>query len=258
MTAHIIVLANEKGGTGKSTLAMHILVALLRAKKNVVSFDLDAHQGTFSRYISNRKEFSQKNGIPLPVPTHIPWTDKMDQLYTLSGEIEKHPEADFIIIDTPGTNSDLTKKAIELADTLITPLNDSLIDLDVLATLDQDSLKIKGPSNFSQTVWSMRQQRMLKKRPSLNWIVVRNRLLYTKSKNSTLMADLLEALARRTHFTIADGISERVIYRELFIKGLTMLDLKENGLNMPLSFSSITARQEIRSLVSKIIHNPLQ
>ena len=258
MTAHIIVLANEKGGTGKSTLAMHILVTLLRAKKNVVSFDLDAHQGTFSRYISNRKEFSQKNGIPLPIPTHIPWTEKTNQLYTLSGEIEKNSEADFIIIDTPGTNSDLTKQAIELADTLITPLNDSLIDLDVLTTLDQETLKIKGPSHFSQTVWGSRQQRMLKKRPSLNWIIVRNRLIYTKSKNSSLMSELLTSLSRRIHFSIADGISERVIYRELFIKGLTMMDLKENGLNMPLSFSSLTARQEIRSLVNKILHNPLQ
>ena len=194
----------------------------------------------------------------MPIPTHIPWTEKTNQLYTLSGEIEKNSEADFIVIDTPGTNSNLTKQAIELADTLITPLNDSLIDLDVLATLDQETLKIKGPSHFSQTVWGSRQQRMLKKRPSLNWIIVRNRLIYTKSKNSTLMSELLTSLSRRIHFSIADGISERVIYRELFIKGLTMMDLKENGLNMPLSFSSLTARQEIRSLVNKILHNPLQ
>ena len=258
MTAQVIVFANEKGGTGKSTLAMHAVVALLRAKKKVLTFDLDANQGTLTRYIAHRKEFAEKNGIPLPCPEHCCWTDSINRIYTLSGEIEKHPEIDYVIIDTPGTASETAMQAMALADILVTPLNDSLVDLDVLATLDQDTMRIKGSSQFSQTVWTARQQRMLNKKAPLHWVVARNRLLYTKSKNSKVIKDLLEALSRRIHFTLAEGISERVIYREMFVKGLTMMDFKENGLNMPLSVSSVMARQEIRSLMSKILQNPLQ
>ena len=138
---------------------------------------------------------------------------------------------------------------------MVTPLNDSLIDLDVLAQVDTNTLKIKGPSHFAQVVWSLRQQRMLERKPSLHWVVVRNRLTHTKSRNTQLMIVLLNALARRIHYTVAKGISERVIYRELFLKGLTMLDFKENGLNMPISSSAVTAKQEITDLLQNIFLN---
>lgn len=258
MTGKIIVFANEKGGTGKSTLAMHMIVSLLRAGKKVASFDLDARQGTLSRYIQNRQNFVTENGIPLPLPAHTSWTEDVARIYTLKGQVEKILNTvDAVVIDTPGAHSELTAQAMELADALVTPINDSLVDLDVLALVDGETLKIKGPSHFAQTVWSSRQQRMLAKKPPLNWVVVRNRLLYANSKNSKNVAGLVEALSRRIHFTIANGFSERVIYRELFLKGLTMLDCKENGLNMPLSISSLAARQEVRSLMNTIVSGGL-
>ena len=254
MSAKIIVFANEKGGTGKSTLAMHMIVSLLRAGKTVASFDLDARQGTLSRYIENRKNFISENGIPLPMPEHTSWTEDVARIYTLRGQIEKvMHRVDAIIIDTPGSHSPLAIEAMELADALVTPINDSLVDLDVLALVDGDTMKIKGPSHFAQTVWSSRQQRMLAKKPPLNWVVVRNRMLYANSKNSRAVDGLVQALSRRIHFTISNGFSERVIYRELFLKGLTMMDLRENGLHMPLSMSSIAARQEVRSLAQMVL-----
>lgn len=252
MTARVVVFANEKGGTGKSTLAMHLIVSYLREGKKVASFDLDGRQGTLSRYLQNREDFIKQNGIPLPMPTHTRWTEEMAKIYTLTGQIEKALNAvDLIVIDTPGSYSALTMDAIIMADSLVTPLNDSLIDIDVLADVDENS-KIKGPSQFSQVVWSARQQRMLNKKPPLNWLIVRNRLLYTKTKNSKLIEEILKALSRRIHFDICSGVSERVIYRELFSKGLTMMDCKENGLNMPMSFSAIMARQEIRTILNKV------
>lgn len=258
MTAKIIVFANEKGGTGKSTLAMHLLVGLLRMGKKVASFDLDYPQGTLTHYLENRQAFLKDMGTPIPMPQHVHWDDEMSRIYTLRGQIDKLKEqVDVILIDTPGSAHTLTQEAMILADTLVTPLNDSLIDLDVLAQIDTNTLKIKGPSHFSQKVWSTRQQRMIERRPPLNWVIVRNRLTYVKSKNAQLMQVLLNALSRRIHFSLASGIADRVVYRELFLKGLTMMDLKENGLNMPTSVSAVSGRQEIMDLIQNIFQRDL-
>ena len=259
MTAHVIVFANEKGGTGKSTLAMHIIVALLRLGKKVVSFDLDYPQGSLTHYLENREQFLKNMGTQIPMPVHTHWTDEMSKIYTIRGQIEKAKEtADFVIVDTPGSSNEYSQEAMVLADTLITPLNDSLIDLDVLAQVDTGSLRIKGPSHFSQKVWSTRQQRMIERKPPLHWLIVRNRLTYTKSKNSQLMTTLLNALSRRIHYTLSAGVSDRVIYRELFLKGLTMMDLKENGLNMHTSPSALSGRQEIINVLQNIFQRDLQ
>lgn len=253
MTAKIIVFANEKGGTGKSTLAMHTIVALLRAGKKVASFDLDARQGSLTHYIENRGIFAKEKNVPLPMPEHTCWTDDVAKIYTLRGQIEKAlNQVDAIVIDTPGTHSELGQEAMVMANCLVTPLNDSLVDLDILASVDAETLKIKGPSHFAQTVWSIRQQRMLERKPPINWIVVRNRLLYSKSRNSQNMSILLNALSRRIHFLLAGGISERVIFRELFLKGLTMLDFRENQVRLPHTISSNIAKNELGILLKNI------
>ncbi|MDR2901905.1 MAG: division plane positioning ATPase MipZ [Lactobacillales bacterium] len=253
MTAKIIVFANEKGGTGKSTLSMHLIVALLRAGKKVASFDLDARQGSLTQYIKNREKFAKDQNIDLPLPDHTCWTDDVAKIYSLRGRIERlMNEVDAIVIDTPGAQSALAMDAMVLADSLVTPINDSLIDLDVLAHVDNASLRITGPSHFAQSIWSTRQQRMLEKKPPLNWVVVRNRLLYNKSRNAQLMSVLLNALSRRIHFDLARGISERVVYRELFLKGLTMLDFKEDGLKMSATHSSTVAQKEVLGLLNDV------
>lgn len=253
MTARIIVFANEKGGTGKSTLAMHTIIALLRSGKKVATFDLDAHQGSLSRYIENRGKFAKSKNIALPMPLHTSWTDDIARIYTLRGQIDKVlDQVDAIVIDTPGAKTELTQEAMVLADVLVTPMNDSMVDLDILAHVDEASLKIVGPSHFAQTVWGARQQRMLEKKPPLNWIVARNRLLYSKSRNSQILSVLLNALSRRIHFQLAGGVSERVVYRELFLKGLTMMDFKENGVTLPVSHSSSIARKEVCRLLNDI------
>ena len=253
MTAKIIVFANEKGGTGKSTLAMHTIVALLRAGKKVASFDLDARQGSLTHYIENRKAFAKEKNIALPMPEHTCWTDDINKIYTLRGQIDKVINTvDAIVIDTPGAHTDLGQQAIVMSNCLITPLNDSLVDLDVLASVDGESLRIKGPSHFAQTIWKMRQQRMMERKPPINWVVVRNRLLYSKSKNSQNMSILLNALSRRIHFALAGGISERVVFRELFLKGLTMLDFHDNNVHASHTVSSHTAKQELGALLKNI------
>lgn len=259
MTAKIIVFANEKGGTGKSTLAMHTIVALLRSGKKVASFDLDAGQQSLTRYVENRKTFIKEKGANLPLPTHTCWTPDIAKIYTLRGQLGKlKEEVDAIVIDTPGSHSELGMEAMTLADVLVTPMNDSLVDLDVLANVDGDTLKIQGPSHFAQTVWTTRQQRMLERKPSINWLVVRNRMLFNKSKNSQVMSILLNTLSRRIHFELVGVVSERTVFRELFLKGLTMLDFKENAVKLQNTISSNSARKELGALVDKIWGEDLQ
>jgi len=254
MKAKIVVLGNEKGGTGKSTLAMHLIVAWLRAGKKVATLDLDGRQGTLSRYLENRRLFAQNNNIDLPMPEHIRIANVSNEVLFLRAQLERlGNDYDVIVLDTPGADTALTLEALFQADILVTPINDSLLDLDVLGTVDGDSLRIKGPSHYAERVWSVRQKRNLMRKEPLNWIVTRNRLSPFKNKNKQTMETLLRALSERVHFKVAGGITERVIFRELFLKGLTMMDLREDGLHMPLSMSNIAARQEVRTLASQVL-----
>ena len=61
-SAHVIVLGNEKGGSGKSTTALHIAVALLKAGQRVATIDLDSRQQSFTRYIANRQAWARRTG----------------------------------------------------------------------------------------------------------------------------------------------------------------------------------------------------
>jgi len=70
-SAHVIVLGNEKGGSGKSTTAMHITVALLKAGQRVATIDLDGRQKTFTHYIENRRENARRTGLDLQIPNHF-------------------------------------------------------------------------------------------------------------------------------------------------------------------------------------------
>ena len=254
MKAKIVVLGNEKGGTGKSTLAMHLIVTWLREGKKVATLDLDGRQGTLSRYLDNRRVFAQKNNIDLPMPDHIRIANVSNEILFLRTQLERlGNDYDIIVLDTPGADTALTLEALFQADTLVTPINDSLIDLDVLGSVDGETLRVKGPSHYAERIWSVRQKRNLMKKAPLNWIVTRNRLSPFKNKNKQTMEELLNNLSSRVQFKVAGGITERVIFRELFLKGLTMMDLRENGLHMPLSMSSLAARQEVRSLAQMVL-----
>lgn len=257
---YIIVLGNEKGGTGKSTTAMHILTALLNMGYKVGSLDVDARQGTFTKYVENRRLSSEKeNGRALTLPTHfsIPRSTEKD-LAKASQEdranvdacLHKLADYHFVIIDTPGNDTPLARYAHSFADTLITPLNDSFVDLDVLAHVDGESLDIIKPSIYAEWVFEQKKFRAMRDRGSIDWIVLRNRLANIHSKNKQKMDQVLEALAKRLAFRQAQGFSERVIFRELFNQGLTLLDLKTE--NQSLNLSHVAARQELRDLMATI------
>lgn len=259
--AHIIVVGNEKGGAGKSTVSMHVATALARMGKSVAVLDLDLRQKTFARYVHNRKAFLDKSGLDLPSPSYhdLPQIDQ-SQLkpgenpydHRLSQAIASvEPDNDFILIDCPGSHTRLSQVAHSLADTLITPLNDSFVDFDLLAHVDSEGAKIMGPSVYSEMVWNARQLRAQAGLKPIDWVVLRNRLGAQQMVNKEKMEKALESLAKRIGFRVVPGFHERVIFRELFPRGLTLLDLRDIGVKQ-LNISNVAARQELRDLMKAL------
>ncbi len=255
--AHIIVVGNEKGGTGKTTTAIHVAMALLRAGYRVGSVDLDCRQATFSRFIENRMNYAKDAGQDLPVPVHrrLQLSDhptEADAGAQLQLAIEGLPELDFVIIDTPGSDSPLSRLGHEYADTLITPLNDSFLDIDVLARIDVEKRAVLAPSIYSQMVWEFHNRRVVKGRAPMDWIVMRNRLTHINARNKRDITRLLEQLADRIGFRLAPGFGERVVFRELFPMGLTMFDIPKSSAVRRMNNSHAAARQEVMDLLQVI------
>ena len=257
--AHIIVVGNEKGGAGKSTVSMHVATALSRMGHKVGVLDLDLRQRTFGRYVENRLALCLRENIALPTPDYqeLPQIDNSqlaagENVYDrrLSEAVAKlEADSDFILIDCPGSHTRLSQVAHSLADTLITPMNDSFVDFDLLAHVDAATDKIIGPSVYSEMVWNARQLRAQAGLSPIDWVVVRNRLGAQNMHNKKKMGEALSDLSKRIGFRTSPGFGERVIFRELFPRGLTLLDLKDIGVAGQMNISNVAARQELRDLM---------
>ncbi|MEM9717547.1 MAG: division plane positioning ATPase MipZ, partial [Pseudomonadota bacterium] len=250
-----------KGGAGKSTVSMHVATALARMGHKVGTLDLDLRQKTLGSYIANRRAFLAKEGLELPTPDYSELPQiALDTLQSgqnpddqaLGRAVEAmHHDCDFVLIDCPGSHTRLSQLAHAMSDTLITPLNDSFVDFDLLAHVDGDGEEIIGPSVYSEMVWNARQMRSEAGMNPIDWVVVRNRLGTTAMINKEKMHRAIDKLAKRIGFRPAPGFSERVIFRELFPRGLTLLDLRDIGITI-LSMSNIAARQELRELIKAL------
>lgn len=259
--AHIIVVGNEKGGAGKSTVSMHVATALSRMGHKVGCLDLDLRQKSLARYFNNRRRFMEEQGIDLPTPAYSELPEISEGDLKPGENIYDHRlsaavagldgESDFILIDCPGSHTRLSQIAHSLADTLITPLNDSFIDFDLLAHIGTDGETIESPSVYSEMVWNARQLRAQAGLDPIDWVVVRNRLGAQNMVNKQKMEKALIKLSRRIGFRTAPGFNERVIFRELFPRGLTLLDLRDVGVEK-LNISNVAARQELRDLVREL------
>jgi len=263
VSAHVIVVGNEKGGTGKSTLAMHLTVALMNFGQRVATIDLDSRQKTFTHYVENRRSWAKRCGGRLKVPTHFcvssGSTRKLDENEAI--EFTRFADAlasidrdyDFLVIDTPGTDNHLTRLAHSMADTLVTPINDSYVDFDVLGRVDPATFTVTGESHYAQMVREARLQRRLVDGARMDWVVMRNRLSLIDSGNKERISKGLVEMATRIGFRVAEGLAERVVYREFFPRGLTALDdLDDKTLGTSPSPSHVAARQEVTGLMEMI------
>jgi chromosome partitioning protein len=262
-SAHVIVLGNEKGGSGKSTTAMHVAVALMRAGQRVATIDLDSRQKSFTHYVQNRRAWAKRGEIELELPTH-------HHVARRDGPLVEENEAsefagfahaitavehchDFVVIDTPATDSYLMRLAHSMADTLVTPLNDSFVDFDVLGSVDPTTFAVTGVSHYAEMAREARRQRRLVDGGLTDWVVVRNRLSLLGSRNKRLIGEGLNELGLTLGFRVADGFAERVVYREFFPRGLTALDhLDESTLGMRPTASHLSARQEVEALIATL------
>ncbi len=258
---HCIAIGNEKGGTGKSTTAMHLAVGLIKQGQRVGCIDLDGHQGTLSRYLANRDAYAIRSDQYVPVPLYHRIEPALSQDRETAEEKEsaRLNEAfsalsgcEYLILDTPSGHGHLVRLGHAHADTLITPLNDSFLDIDVLAQIDREKRQVLGPSAYARMVMQQSEQRVASGQDPIDWIVMRNRLTQLDARNTRDMTKLLDQLAERMGFRLQPGLSERVIFRELFYSGLTLLDLPEDSDEARSNPSHWNARKELHQLVDAV------
>ncbi len=259
--AHVVVVGNEKGGAGKSTIAMHLTVALLRMGKRVGVIDLDIRQRSLTRYVENRRAWVRARGAGLPMPqiaevraslsAHKPSAETEETCLFNDAMLILSERCEHIVIDSPGGDTHYARLVHACADTLITPMNDSFVDFDLLGDVDPLTFEVVRPSFYAEMVWESRKQKAQAARRPIDWVLLRNRLSASKieAKNKQKVGEALVALSTRIGFRIAPGFSERVVFREMFPQGLTLLDVTEEGAEAGLRMGHVAARQEVRDFL---------
>ncbi len=259
--ARIITFGNEKGGSGKSTTSMHVFAALAHSGYRVGVIDLDLRQRSFFRYLENRQRTIEATGVALPMPKRISIKEGQSDSraenksneendFTLAVEMLEE-DVDVILIDCPGAFTNYAQMAHSIADVLVTPINDSFVDFDLLAKVDPVTGEIEGPSIYSEMVWDARRLRQKAGLPAIDWIVVRNRISNVEARNRRKISAKLKEFSKRIGFRVVPGFSERVVFRELFTRGITLLDLPMLG-EGKLNMANVAARQEMRDLMKQI------
>lgn len=257
----VITLGSPKGGTGKTTTAVHLAVGLIKRGDRVGSIDLDGAQGTLSRYFTNRALLAREAERELGLPRHRRIEPsraaergqaESEEAARLAGALSDLQDCDCVVIDTPGHDCHLSRLASAQADTLITPLNDSLIDVEILARIDSKRREVQGPSDYCKLVWEENDRRVASGRPPIDWIVMRNRLGHVEARNNREVQRLLEQLSQRMGFRLEHGLSERVAFREYFLEGLTLLDLPSARSGSAAQRSRARARKELDDLLAAV------
>lgn len=260
----VVVVGNEKGGTGKSTTAFHLAVAALYRGYRVGTLDLDPRQATLSRYLDNRKRYSASaqrpaRALPLPIGLRIDEPDGADTTAieisarrSIDAALEKLVACDIVFVDTPGSPTVLSRIGHEYANILVTPVNDSLLDIDVLAEIDPINRKIIAPCHYCRMAWEYSNQRIIDGLSPIDWVVIRNRLPHIHSRNREDIDQILTKLAHRIGFRLAPGLGERVVFRELFLNGLTVHDLPTVAEKSHLSATQQSAGLEVSALLDAL------
>ncbi len=264
--ARCVVVGNEKGGSGKSTTVINLIFGLMDSGHKVTCVDLDFRQKTLNRFLECRTAFAEAKGLQLAMPEFRRFSPSaLGAVASARGaELSRfdsfmnglHSDSDYIVIDTPGNDTILGAHAHSHADVLITPVNDSFIDLDVIAKVSPLEFEIIGPGHYTESVWRQREVKLSRDNGSTEWLVLRNRLSALESNNKRAMDMVMTQLVERFGFRALPGFGERVIFRELFLKGLTLFDVKAADSDSRRRMSHVAARHEVRNLL-RAVHQSL-
>ena len=201
---------------------------------------------TLGRFISRLKKIGRAHKDDFTGSSALSHSADLRQFISQLKKIGRARKYDFIVIDTPGGVQHLALIAHGMANTLITPINDSLVDLDVLVAIEQNDLEPQ-PSVYAKTVWRALEARRKVSGRTTDWIVVRNRLESIESSNQRQMTRVLDVIQRTLGFRIARGLLERPVYREFFAAGLTVFDPVEE-----FNSAAVPARIEMQNLIREI------
>ncbi len=257
----VVVFANEKGGAGKSTLASLVATAMLYRGAKVAVIDLDLRQQSMSRFFANRRRWLPAAGVQAPVPLEYKLAEDTVTLAEATPEevVARFSEAvrmamedtDLVIVDTPGGDSAVSRAAHLQADLVVSPMNDSFVDFDMLAIVDPLSLKLVRPSLYSRVVLDARRIRSEHGR-RLDWVVVRNRMAPADARNRRRLLEVLQQLGPQVGFRLGPTMGERVAYREMFPFGLTIADLAPGVRPASMGSARLVAREELRGLLEAL------
>jgi len=255
----VIVVGNEKGGAGKSTIALHLAASLLHSGQRVGVIDLDLRQRSMGRFMANRHAWMTAAEVELPMPMADPLEHVDLTAVPAETAVQRFDEAlaaldaaDSVIVDTPGGDTPLSRAAHACADLIVTPMNDSFVDFDMLGSVDPVSLELTKPGLYAEAVWEARKRRMVADRASVDWVVLRNRLAPAEARNRRRLDERVAALSRRVGFRVGPGLRDRVVYRELFPFGLTIADLSSKVRPVAVSLGHVAARQELRGVMQSL------
>lgn len=256
---HIIVFANEKGGVGKSTSAFHTCIALCNAGERVAALDVDLRQLTLQRALWARTESEREFGVTLPGPEQIMLAQQNENELEEKLRMARIHHS-FIIIDVGGHDSPIARRAIFMADTIVTPVNDSFIDLDMLGRVNPRTGAFMSLGNFARLVEHLKEPGLSLRTKPLDWVVMQNRSRSLGTKNERKVLDALQKIAPEAGFRLVPGLRERVTYRELFPMGLTLFDLEaipEMGRPKPAARDEILAMLRALNLPSAALNRSI-
>ena len=210
------------------------------------------HGATLRRFISRLKKIGRAHKDDFIGGSALSRSADLGHFISQLKKIGRARKHDFIVIDTPGGVQHLGLIAHGMADTLITPINDSFLDLDVLVAMEQSDLEPQ-PSVYAKMVWRALEARRKVSGRTTDWIVVRNRLESVETSNQRQMTQVLDVIQRTLGFRIARGLLERPVYREFFAAGLTAFNPIEGFTSAAKSDRpELLARLEVQNLIREI------
>jgi chromosome partitioning protein len=238
---------------------MHLAIGLLQRGASVGSIDLDSHQQSLSRYLSNRRLWCLDNSVSLMAPDHrlIEPSLQDSRSAAFQQDLQSLNDAlatlksrcDIVLVDCPAGDGSLSRAAHAAADVLVTPLNDSFIDLDPLLQFRPGSFQLLALGAYFRMLWELRNERHRQGRKAFDWIVLRNRLSGLADQNKKDLSHILGKVAPIMRFHLAQGLGERIIFRRLFAQGLTLFDIDEAKTFILPSHSHEAARSELGDLL---------